>query len=188
MVTGSARPACERPLLGLKPRSAAPPPTRALSFCPGAALFQGWHLGKVISPFRSGPPTPRSRLCSQTPQGWAREAAAQQACRGVRVTGAGEQAPCCAPPEVLARPLSRGEPGTHVRSACQRSLIPAASLGWGQAHTLTPHTCTQSTHRHMCMHALYTQPHARTHFTHRDTHREHSTHRHTRTHFTGTHA
>ena len=29
MVTGSARPACERPLLGLKPRPAAPPPTRA---------------------------------------------------------------------------------------------------------------------------------------------------------------
>lgn len=70
--TGPRAPAC------------SPPPTRALCFCPGAALFQGWHVGKVTSPFRSGPPTSRSRLCSQTPQGRAQEAAAQQACRGVR--------------------------------------------------------------------------------------------------------
>nr|CAI9690248.1 unnamed protein product [Rangifer tarandus platyrhynchus] len=46
VVTGSARPACERPLLG---PACSPPPTRALSFCPGAALFQGWHLGKVCT-------------------------------------------------------------------------------------------------------------------------------------------
>ena len=56
----SARPACEHSPAGLPPPACSPPPTRALSFCPGSALFQGWHLGKMTSPVRSGPPPPRS--------------------------------------------------------------------------------------------------------------------------------
>lgn len=98
---------------------------------------------------------------------------------GSGVTGAGRAGPRWEPPAAPARPLSRGEPGTRAPCACQRGLIPAASLERGSGtrthsntHTLYTEAHTHSTlfpHSHTCAHTLVT-------------HTAHSAHNHTLAH------
>ena len=132
---------------------------------------------------------------------------------GSGVTGAGRAGPRWEPPAAPARPLSRGEPGTRAPCACQRGLIPAASLERGSGtrthsntHTLYTEAHTHSTlfpHSHTCAHTLVTHTahsahnhtlahtlHAVTHVHTLHSHTQHSlyTQSHTLTHTSAVHA